>query len=217
MSRTFVKSMVAAGAAAGLVLSTVGGAFPAGKPPIAQDPRKPLRPVLFYNQTVLVAQGLTPRAALHRARRFVPYRVTTVHYLPKGFRLVIVRVYPYIPGTMEPQDTQTFMKLSAARKPRGKQARPIAVPSFELDHQFGQPYTYSSGQAYFTVRVVKLGHRRVSVAEQKYKDLRTHKSVDTLYVYWYDQKSKAATEVTADLVSSKLSRAQVFKIAASIP
>ena len=217
MSRTFVKGMAAAGAVAALVLSTVGVAFPAGKPTVTQDPRKPLRPVLFYNQTVLVAQGLTPRAALHRAKRYVPYRVTTVHYLPKGFRLVIVRVYPYIPGTMEPQDTQTFMNLSAARKPRGRHARPIAVPSFELDHQFGQPYTYPSGDAYFTVRVVKLRHRKASVAEQKYKDLRTHKSVDTLYVYWYDLKSKVATEVTVDLVSSKLGRAQVFKIAASVP
>jgi hypothetical protein len=208
--------MAAAGATAGLMLSMVGGAFPAGTPPHTRDPRKPLRPVLFYNQTRLIAQGLTPQAALQRARPFAPYPVTTVHYLPKGFQLVSVTVYPYIPNTMEPGDTQTFMKLSAARKPQGKQARPSAVPSFELDHQFLQPYTYPSGVPYFTVHAVTLGLRRVAVAEQRYRDLRTHKSVDTLYVYWYDQKSKVATEVTADLMSSTLSRTEVFKIAASV-
>lgn len=216
MTRTFVKSLVAAGAAAGLALSMAAVVLPAGKPPITQDPRKPLRAVLFYDQTVLVAQGLTPRAAVQRARRFAPYPITTVHYMPKGFQLVIVRVFPYIPYSLEPQDTETFMKLAAARKPVGKRARPVAVPTFELDHQFGQPYTYSSGDAYFTVRTITLGHRKVLVAEQKYRDSRTHSSVDTIYVYWYDRKTKVATEVTADLVSSTLSRAEVFKIAASV-
>jgi hypothetical protein len=198
------------------MLSMAGGALPAGTPPQPRDPGKALRPVLFYNQTALIAQGLTPQAAMQRARRFAPYPISTVHFVPKGFRLVIVRMYPYIPNVMEPADTQTFMKLSAARTARGKQARPSTVPSFELDHQFGQPYTYVSGDAYFTVRVATLGHRKVSMAEQKHKDLRTHKSVDQLYVYWYDRKSKVATEVTADLLRSTLSRAQVFKIAASV-
>ncbi len=216
MTRTFVKSIVAAGALAGLMLCTAGVAQPAGTPPKAHDPRKPAKPVVFFNQGQFVAEGLTPAAAIERARRFEPYPISAVHYTPKGFHLVAITVYPYIPGQLEPQDTELFMNMSAARTPTRSRTRPAAAPSFELDHQFGSPYAYANGDAYFTVEKVKLAGRTVNVAEQKVGASRLHKAIDLIFVYWYDSKHKVATEVTTELLTSHLSRAEVLKIAASV-
>lgn len=215
MTRTFVKSIVAAGAVAGLVLCSAGVAYPAGTPPV-HDPRKPAKPVVFYNQAQFVAEGLTPAAAIERARRFEPYPISTAHYTPKGFQLVAITVYPYIPGQLEPQDTELFMNLSAARTASRSRTRPAAAPSFELDHQFGSPYAYANGDAYFTVGTAKISGHTVNVAEQKVGKSRLHKAIDLLFVYWYDSKHKVATEVTTELLASHLSRGEVLKVAASV-
>lgn len=214
MTRTFIKSIAAAGMAAGLVLCTAGVALPAGTPPVT-DPRKPARVVVVFNQTKMIAQGLTPKAAIKQAQGIVHYKISTVHYIPKGYQLAIVRAYPYLPGASVPQDTQTFMNLSAPR-PRVTRGQKVApAPVFELDHQFGSPYVYPK-EAFFVLSTVKLGKRTANVAEQKYTDFKRHKSVDLIYVYWYDRASKIATEVTAELTSTKLSRSAIFQIAASV-
>lgn len=213
MARTVVKSVAAAGVAAGLVFATAGVAFPAHRPPLS-DPRTHLKPVEFINQTSILAQGLTPKAALARAHKMLKYPITTAHYVPRGFTLISERVFPPI---QEPaSDTQLFMKLSAARPaPKGSHTLP-EVPSFEIDHTYGKPYVFGSGEAYFTTKVVKAGKRLVTYAEQKYTDVRKHKSFDLVWVYWYDTRTKLATEVTSELKSSKLTRADMLKIAASV-
>jgi len=202
MTRTSVKSIAAAGMAASLVLATAGSALPAGKP--KGTPAKPrvVRPVLFINQGVTQASGLTPRAALQQAARFVKYSVTTPHYLPKNFALVAVTVYPYIPDNTLLSDTQTFYKTKVR-----------TVMDFEVDHQLGAPYTYHFSS---TPTTAKVGRYTATVAEQKGANLKTHKTVDLLYVYWYDSHSKVATEVTADLKSSGLNRADILRIAGSV-
>lgn len=223
MTRTFVKSVVAASVAAGLVLSMTGVALPAGKPPAhkpkppktpIQDPRQRVKPVLLFNQTFRLAQGLTPKAALKMASHYLHYNVTTAHYMPKGFQLVEVQFFPYVPNAQEPQDTLYFEKLSVAMKPHNP--RHFEVPVFEVDHQYAQPYVYPSGVAYFTVKSAKAGKRSVTVAEQKYKNVHTGKTVHLIYVYWFDKKTKLATEVTSDLATSTLTRADMLKIAGSV-
>jgi hypothetical protein len=135
------------------------------------------------------------------------------HHIPTHFQLMTVRVYPYLAGFELAQDTQTYMNLEALPKTAPGQ-KPVAAPTFEVDHQHGAPYSYPQ-EAYYTLSVVNLGKRKASVAEQKYTNFKQKKSVDLLYVYWYDNKSHVATEVTAELHSSRLSRSEVLKIAAS--
>ncbi len=202
MTRTFVKGIAVAGAAAGLLIATTGNAFPAGKPKGTPAKPKVVKPVLFINQSVTQAQGLTPKAALRLATKFVRYQVTTPHYLPKNFSLVAVAVFPYIPDNRPLGDTQYFYK-----------AHSRTVTEFEVDHQQGAPFTYHTTSPLGTARVRAY---TATVAEQKGTNLSTHKKVDLLYVYWYDSRIKIATEVTADLQSSGLSRSEVLKIANSI-
>lgn len=202
MTRTFVKSIAAAGIAASLVLAATSSAFPAGKPKGSPAKPKVVKPVLFINQSVTQAQGLTPQAALQRATKFVRYKVTTPHYIPKNFSLVAVAVFPYIPDNRPLSDTQYFYKSHMR-----------TVTDFEVDHQQGAPFTY------YTVtptKTAKVGRYTATIAEQKGPNFQTHKLVDLLYVYWYDSHSKIATEVTAELQSSGLSRSEMLKIANSI-
>jgi len=222
MTRAFVKNIAAAGTAAGLVVATAGSAFPASKPTSTPTPAKPkatptpvrpkatptlaqsrvVKPVVFRNQSVTLAQGLTPQAALTLATKFVKYRVTTPHYMPSGFSLVAVTVYPFIPDNSPLSDTQTFYKAHAR-----------VVTDFEVDHKFGSPYIYYSPT---TPTTAKVGSYTATVVEQKGVNLGKHTKVDLLYVYWYDKTARVATEVTADLQSSGLSRSTVLKIASSI-
>ncbi|HZS90696.1 MAG TPA: hypothetical protein VFE42_24785 [Chloroflexota bacterium] len=208
MTRLSVKTMAGAGAAAGLTLALVATAHVAS----AAAP-KPVRAVAVYNQSKLVADGLTPKAAVQQAQKIVHYTVTMPHHIPAHFQLMIVRVFPYLPGVELAQDTQTYMNLTGLRKTAPGQ-KPVAPPSFEVDHQHGAPYSYPR-EAYYTLSVVNLGKRKASVAEQKYTDYKKKQSVDLLYVYWYDKKTHVATEVTAELHTSRLSRSEVLKIAAS--
>jgi hypothetical protein len=213
MSRICVKSIVAAGAATGLALSTVGVALPAGKPQ-PQDPRRPVKMIALYNQSRLIAEGLSPKAALKKVQQFErAHVVTTAHYMPKGFRLAVIRVYPYIPYNMELGDTQQFLNLSKSARPSSKLAQATQWPSFEIDHQFGGPYSYDSN---FVLKRVTLGKVKATVVEEKGRDMRTHKTIDLYFVNWYDSKTKLATQVTADLVSSHLNAKEMIKIAASI-
>lgn len=212
MTRTVVKSIIAAGAAVGVVLSMSGVAYQASKPPQAP---KTIRAVAVFNQAVLLKQGLTPQAAIKQANHLVPYHISTLHYTPKGFQLVYVRVFPFIANVQTPSDTLTFLNMSMARKPSHPGAKAPQVPSFEIDHQGGQPFTYQA-VAFFTLSKVRLGKFTANVAEQKYTDAKTKKGVDLLYVYWWNSKSKLATEVTAELTTAHLTRSQVVKIAASI-
>ncbi len=202
MTRTFVKGLAAAGVAASLLLATTASAFPAGKPKGTPATPKVVKPVVFRNQGVTLASGLTPKAALQRAHNVVKYRVTTPHYLPKDFALVLITVYPYIPDMTLLSDTQTFYK-----------AHSRSVKDFEVDHQLGAPYVYNFPLASTTARV---GSYTATVAEEKGTNAKTHKTVDLLFVYWYDTHSKLATEVTADLKSSGLTRADVLRIANSV-
>lgn len=211
MTRRFVKTMVAAGVVAGVVFSTTGVVFPAGTSP---SRARSIRAVAVFNQTVLIGQGLTPRAALHMAGHYVPYALTTAHYIPSGFQLTVVQVYPFVAQVQVPQDTQTFQNLTAPRT-SNHHGRPAEAPAFEIDHQAARPYVYPP-EAFYTLSTVKLGSRTAAVAEQKYTDRKHHRAIDLIYVYWYDPRRKVATEVTAELVSSRLSHAQIFKIAASI-
>jgi len=200
MTRTFVKGAAAAVVAASLLLATTGSAFPAGKPKGTPSKPRVVKPVLFINQGVTQASGLTPSAALQRAHNFVKYRVTTPHYLPKNFSLVAVTVYPYIPASTLLSDTQYFYKSHVR-----------AVTEFEVDHQLGAPYVYN-----LSLTSAKIGSYAATVAEQKGTNAGTHKTVDLLYVYWYDAHSRLATEVTADLKSSGLNRADLLRIANSV-
>jgi hypothetical protein len=213
MTRAFVKNIAAAGAAAGLVAATAGSAFPASKPKATPAPAKPkatptlsqsrvVKPVVFRNQSVTLAQGLTPRAALTLATKFVKYRVTTPRYVPSGFSLVAVTVYPFVPDNSPLSDTQTFYKAHAR-----------VVTDFEVDHKFGSPYVYYSPTAPTTAKV---GSYTATVVEEKGVNLGKHTKVDLLYVYWYNKTARVATEVTADVQSSGLSRSIVLKIAGSI-
>lgn len=202
MTGTFVKGIAAAGAAAGLVLATAGSAFPAGKPKGTPATPTVVKPVVLRNQGVTLAQGLTPKAALQRASKFVKYNVTTPHYLPRDFSLVAVTVYPYIPASTLRSDTQNFYK-----------AHSRTLTSFDVDHQQGAPFVYYSPTPATTAKV---GRYTATITEQKGANLAKHKAVDLLYIYWYDTKAKVATEVTADLKTSGLSRAEMLKIAASI-
>jgi len=213
MTRAFVKNIAAAGAAAGLVAATAGSAFPASKPKATPAPAKPkatptlsqsrvVKPVVFRNQSVTLAQGLTPRAALTLATKFVKYRVTTPRYVPSGFSLVAVTVYPFVPDNSPLSDTQTFYKAHAR-----------VVTDFEVDHKFGSPYVYYSPTAPTTAKV---GSYTATVVEEKGVNLGKHTKVDLLYVYWYNKTARVATEVTADVQSSGLSRSTVLKIAGSI-
>jgi len=213
MTRAFVKNIAAAGAAAGLVAATAGSAFPASKPKATPAPAKPkatptlsqsrvVKPVVFRNQSVTLAQGLTPQAALTLATKFVKYRVTTPRYVPSGFSLVAVTVYPFVPDNSPLSDTQTFYKAHAR-----------VVTDFEVDHKFGSPYVYYSPTAPTTAKV---GSYTATVVEEKGVNLGKHTKVDLLYVYWYNKTARVATEVTADVQSSGLSRSTVLKIAGSI-
>ncbi len=213
MTRAFVKNIAAAGAAAGLVAATAGSAFPASKPKATPAPAKPkatptlsqsrvVKPVVFRNQSVTLAQGLTPRAALTLATKFVKYRVTTPRYVPSGFSLVAVTVYPFVPDNSPLSDTQTFYKAHAR-----------VVTDFEVDHKFGSPYVYYSPTAPTTAKV---GSYTATVVEEKGVNLGKHTKVDLLYVYWYNKTARVATEVTADVQSSGLSRSTVLKIAGSM-
>jgi len=213
MTRAFVKNIAAAGAAAGLVAATAGSAFPASKPKATPAPAKPkatptlsqsrvVKPVVFRNQSVTLAQGLTPGAALTLATKFVKYRVTTPRYVPSGFSLVAVTVYPFVPDNSPLSDTQTFYKAHAR-----------VVTDFEVDHKFGSPYVYYSPTAPTTAKV---GSYTATVVEEKGVNLGKHTKVDLLYVYWYNKTARVATEVTADVQSSGLSRSIVLKIAGSI-
>ncbi len=220
MTRTFVKNIAAAGVAAGLVAATAGSAFPASKPKATPAPSKHratpvkpkatptlaqsrvVKPVVFRNQSVTLAQGLSPHAALTLATNFVKYRVTTPRYVPSGFSLVAVTVYPFIPDTSPLSDTQTFYKAHAR-----------VVTDFEVDHKFGSSYVYYSAAAPTTAKV---GSYTATVVEQKGVNLGKHTKVDLLYVYWYNKTARVATEVTADLQSSGLSRSTVLKIAGSM-
>ncbi len=203
MKHAFVKGAGAVAAAVGLVLSSAGVALPAGKP-------FTVKVVAVFNQQQLVAQGLSPAAALQRARKMLPYNLTSARYIPGGFRMTTVVVFPFMPGQSVPSDTETYQVLMPSTHGKLPQAR-----TFEVDHQGGEPYVYLAG-AFFTLSTVKLGSRTASVAEQQYRDPRTHKSVDLLYVYWYDRKLKVATEVTADLLPARLSKQTIYAIAASI-
>jgi hypothetical protein len=208
MTRLSVKAMAGAGATIGLTLAVMAA------PHIASAATsKPLRAVVVYNQAKLVGDGLTPKAAIQQAQKIVHFTVTMPHHIPAHFQLMIVRVYPYLAGFELAQDTQTYMNLAALPKTAPGQ-KPAAPPTFEVDHQHGAPYSYPQ-EAYYTVSVVNLGKRKASAAEQKYTDFKKKKSVDLLYVYWYDTKTRVATEVTAELKTSHLSRAEVLKIAAS--
>ena len=211
MAWAVIKGMAIAGAAVSLAGFSI--AHSAGKPPAIPDPRKALHAVAFFDQSVLVAQGLTPNAAVTRLRRFAHYRISTVHYVPRGFQLAIVKVYPYLPGTQEPQDTQTFIRLvqRTGEKAGSTKAPPAAY--FELDHQYGQPYSYHDP---YKTAGATLGGRKVVVAEQNYRDFRTQRTIDLINVYWYDRNTRVASEVTADLATAHLSRAQILSIAASV-
>jgi len=220
MTRAFVKNSAAVGIAAGFVVVTAGSAFPASKPKATPTPTKPkstpvkpkatptlaqsrvVKPVVFRNQTVTLAQGLTPQAALTLATNFVRYRVTTPRYVPSGFSLVAVTVYPFIPDTSPLSDTQTFYKAHAR-----------VVTDFEVDHKFGSPYVYYAPTKSTTAKV---GSYTATVVEETGVNLGKHTKVDLLYVYWYDKTTRVATEVTADLQSSGLSRSTVLKIAGSM-
>ncbi len=215
MTRPFSRLLIAAGVAGGLALSSAGVAYPASKPPVrhtgsggkpgthtAATKGKLARPVLYYNQTQFIAQGLTATEALRRDSAFVKRRVSTPHYIPRGFQLTIVRVFPYIPSSLELGDTQTFQVLSSSSR-----------QTFEIDHQIGSAYVYT---APFTVQQARAGSRAVTVAEEKVRDIRSGKAVDLLNISWFDNRSKIATEVTADLVTSRLSRAQLLQVAASV-
>ncbi len=210
------RAITVAGAAATLMLATTAVAFPAKTPPNPQDQRLSRRPVILVNQSAVIAQGLTPTDALRRAGKIVKYRLTTAHYIPGGFQLVIVRAFPLIPGSSEPQDTQTFYNLpraTRATRPSSHTRVVIQPPSFDIDHQYAQPYVYDG--AYFTIKTARLSNRRtVTTAEQHYRTQRG--AVDLLYVYWYDRTSRLATEVTADLQSSRLTRDQLLRVAGSI-
>lgn len=217
---SFTRGLAATGVAAVMLLSSTGIAHQAGKP----VSRRPHRLVLLFNQTVLIAEGLSPVAALRRAGRIVRYTITTPHYIPRGFRLATVRAYPFIPGTQEPQDTQTFSyftTVSAGEAPRkvsghgrGKQPAPrVAVGrDFEVDHQLGQPYVYEG--AFFTNGRATVARHGVTVAEQRYHSRKG--AIDLLYVYWYDRTKRLATEVTADLQSSHLTKQQLLQVVGSI-
>jgi hypothetical protein len=209
MTRHSVKTIAVTGATVGLVL----GASATGHVASATA-SKPVRAVAVFNQSKLVADGLTPQAAVQQAQKIVHYTVTVPHHIPAKFRLMIVRVFPFLPGVQPAQDTQTYMNLAAIPKTAPGRA-PAAPPTFEVDHQHGVPYVYQQ-EAYYTLSVVDLGKRKASAAEQKYTDYKKKRSVDLLYIYWYDKKTHVATEVTAELNSSKLSRAEVLKIAASL-
>lgn len=214
MTRAFVKSIVAAGAAAGLALSTVAVAFPAGKPPAPQDPRRPVKMIALYNQSRLIAEGLSPKVALQKVGAFERARtVSTARYLPKGFRLAVIRVYPYIPYNMELGDTQQFLNLAPSARPSSKLAQATQWPSFEIDHQYGGPFSYDSN---FVLKTVKVGSNKATIVEEKGRDMKTHRSIDLYFVYWYDSKTKLATQLTSDLVSSHLAARDMLKIAASI-
>lgn len=214
MLRAFVKSIVAIGAVSGLVLSTVAVALPAGKPPAGQDPRRPVKMIAFYNQSRLIADGLSQKAALKKVSDFERARtVTTAHYLPRGFRLAVIRVYPYIPYNMQLGDTQQFLNLSTGAKPNAKLSQSTQWPSFEIDHQFGGPFSYDSN---FILKTVKLGSFKATVVEEKARDVRTHKVIDLYFVNWFDSKTKLATQVTADLVSAHMTASDMLKIAASV-
>src|SRR5579864_6367938 len=189
MTRRFVKTMVAAGVAAGVVFATAGAASPAGASPSRAGS---IRAVAVFNQTVLVGQGLTPRAALHMAGRYLPYALTTAHYIPGGFQLTVVQVYPFVPQVQVPQDTQTFQNLTAPRT-SNHHGRPAEAPAFEIDHQAAKPYVYPL-EAYQTQSTVKMASRTAFVTEQKYTDRKHHSAIDLIYVYWYDSKRKLATE-----------------------
>lgn len=203
MARPFVKSAIAAGLAAGLVLSATGTAFPAAKPGGRTSKLPVVKPVVLMNQGVTVAQGLKPKAALQMARRYVKYRVTTPHYIPKNFSLVAIVVYPYIPDSQPFSDTQYFYK-----------AHVKAVTEFEVDHQLGSPFVYNDLGS--SLKKTKVGSYGATIAEQKYTNFKTHKAVDLFYIFWYDKKTKLATEVTADLHTSGLSRNDLIKVAKSI-
>ncbi len=207
------RAVTVAGAATALMLATTAVAFPAKTPPNPQDQRLSHRPVILVNQSAVIAQGLTPSDALRRAGKIVKYRLTTAHYIPSGFQLVIVRAFPLIPGTSEPQDTQTFYNLPRAAHPSSHTRVVVRPPSFDIDHQYAQPYVYDG--AYFMMKTARLSNRRtVTTAEQRYRTQRG--AVDLLYVYWFDRGSHLATEVTADLQSSHLTRDQLLRIAGSI-
>ena len=181
MTRAFVKNITAAGIAVSLVAVTAGSAFPASKPkatptPVKSKaaPAKPkatptlaqarvVKPVVFRNQSVTLAQGLTPQAALARATKFVKYRVTTPRYVPSGFSLVAVTVYPFVPDTSPLSDTQTFYK-----------AHSRTVIDFEVDHKFGAPYVYYAAAAPTTAKV---GSYTATVVEEKGVNLGKHTKV----------------------------------------
>ena len=215
MPRILVKGMVATTVAAGVIASTAGVAMPAGVPHVQKDARRTVKAVAVFNQSQLVRQGLTSEAALHTAARYLPYALTTAHYVPRGFQMTIVIVYPFIPGVQPPADSETFQNVTARRTPSHIPGRPAEAPSFQIDHQAAKPYVYNAA-AYFVISKAKLAGRTVSVAEQKYRDFRTRRTIDLLYVYWYDSHRKVATEVTSELVTSRLSRADVLRIASSV-
>lgn len=215
MTRPYVNIIASGVLACGFALSTMQVALPAGKPSAASHAGKAVRAVAVFNQAQLIAQGLSPQAALHEAARRVPYPMTTTHYIPRGFQLTLVRIYPFIPNVQVPQDTQTFQNMAAVNTVRGRKRGTVQAPTFEIDHQAAQPYVYPK-EAFYTISTIRLAGHPVSVAEQKYTDVRKHKAIDLLFVYWYDTNRKVATEVTAELLSARLSRAEVFKIAASV-
>jgi hypothetical protein len=126
-----------------------------------------------------------------------------------------VRVYPFMPGVQPPADTVIFQNLRAPRTASPNPGKPAEAPAFEIDHQGATPFVYNN-EPYFTISSMRLGGRSANVAEQKYRDFRTHKSIDLIYVYWFDSRRKVATEVTSELVTSRLSRAQILRIAASV-
>ncbi len=213
MTHPVVKGMAAAGVTSALLLSAAG-AHAAAKP-ISQDPRKTHRAVVLFNQSRIIADGLTARAAIQRASGIVKYNVTTAHYIPKGFQLVSVYASPLIPSTQEPTDTQTFDDLrpsSAGKKVGGKTSKAVQRPYFEIDHQFGSSYVYDG--AYLKITHAKLSGHAATIAEQSYHKVGS--AIDLVYIYWYDTKKKVATEVTADLHSSKISKGTLMKIAASV-
>jgi len=193
---------------------SAAGAHAATKP-ISQDPRKTHRAVVLFNQSRIIADGLTVRVALQRASKIVKYTVTTAHYIPKGFQLVSVYASPLITNTYEPTDTQTFDDLrpaSAGKRIGSKTSKVIQRPYFEIDHQFGSGYVYDG--AYLKITHAKLGGHATTIAEQNYRTAQG--AIDLVYVYWYDTKKKIATEVTSDLHSSKLSKSALLRIAASV-
>ncbi len=197
-----------AGGAQGVKAAAAATPVPAGTPkpgaarstPTATSRPKPLtpKPVNVYVGGQLVAVGQSVGGGISRVRGQVPFAIKAPAYAPRGYAPVQLAVTPQQRGVSNGFSTLTYAPTTAAKAV-------VTATGFQINQTADQlPFVRSTGVVTTTV----------GGAAGLLDEFKAGKT-DILILSWSDGAGNGYT-VTTDAATSRLSRADLVRIGASL-